>query len=89
MANVKKRKLTNLPTYCEICGYSTFVTKHRILPGRKGGTYSVENTIVLCPNDHKEADEGLISPLVLYQIVYDRIKAQKELEDKNGSTNGT
>lgn len=65
---------------CEVCGYDKYITRHRIRPGRKGGKYVPGNVIGLCPNCHSEAETGELSPHVLTQIVYDRIR--RELKDK-------
>lgn len=37
---------------CEICGYDKILEAHRIIPKRKGGTYTKDNTMTLCPNCH-------------------------------------
>jgi hypothetical protein len=36
---------------CELCGHA-YGQKHRIIPGRWGGTYHPSNVIHLCPNHH-------------------------------------
>lgn len=35
---------------------------HHIVPIREGGTSTAENLILLCPNHHKQADWGIITP---------------------------
>lgn len=68
----KKRKRESLtPSHCEIpgCEYTLFFQRHRIIAGRDGGKYVAGNVIALCPNHHKEADEGYIPPEVLFDIV--------------------
>jgi hypothetical protein len=37
---------------CEICGHP-HVERHRIKPGRWGGTYDPWNVVHLCPNHHR------------------------------------
>jgi hypothetical protein len=70
-----RQKISKLtPKYCEICGYDTVTQKHRIHPGKEGGTYLLGNVIALCPNHHAEADRGLIPSALLYYIVQERIR---------------
>lgn len=47
---------------CAICGYDKFVNCCHILPRSKGGTDTLNNGIVLCPNHHTELDYGIITP---------------------------
>jgi hypothetical protein len=47
-----KSQLTGTP--CARCGWHEAPCDlHRINPGAKGGEYTPENTIVLCPNCHR------------------------------------
>jgi len=57
-----------LPKKCMVCGYDKFVDWHHIIPRKEGGTHDVRNTIMLCPNHHREADQGLISKKTLLSI---------------------
>jgi hypothetical protein len=72
--NKKQEKKGLIPSYCEIpgCGYTNFVTRHRIRPGKSGGKYIPGNVIGLCPNHHVEAEKALITKEVLLAIVYKR-----------------
>ncbi len=54
---------------CELCGYSKYVDAYFITPKSKGGTNSLNNIIILCPNHHKESSLGLISEEQLLSIV--------------------
>jgi len=45
---------------CQICGYDKFVNVCHIEPRFKGGSDTVENAIVLCPNHHAEYDYGIL-----------------------------
>tara|TARA_B100001778_G_scaffold330827_2_gene334038 strand:- start:1352 stop:1726 length:375 start_codon:yes stop_codon:yes gene_type:complete len=45
----------------EDCGYNKFVDAHHIIARKDGGSNDPENGILLCPNHHKEADNGLLS----------------------------
>lgn len=47
---------------CMICGWDVIVDVHHIRPRRHAGTNDLDNLIVLCPNHHRMADKGLISP---------------------------
>lgn len=76
MGEAARRKRDALtPPYCEIpgCTYTRYFQRHRIIPGRDGGRYKLGNVIALCPNHHKEADEGLIPADELLEIVRLRI----------------
>lgn len=71
-----RKKVSRLvPHYCEVpgCGYTTTVQKHRINPGREGGSYVLGNVIALCPNHHSEADKGMLPHDYLYYLVQERI----------------
>jgi hypothetical protein len=72
--NKKQEKKGLIPNYCEIpgCGYTKFVTRHRIRPGKSGGKYVPLNVIGLCPNHHAEAEAGMITKEVLIAIVQTR-----------------
>jgi hypothetical protein len=49
-----KKKLFGVP--CQKCGWSHAPCDiHRIIPGFKGGRYTTDNVIVLCPNCHRLA----------------------------------
>ena len=37
---------------CELCGFKLVIDTHHILPKNKGGSHTVDNLIVLCPNCH-------------------------------------
>jgi len=41
---------------CRICGVDIYNTLsvHRIRPGCKGGKYSIENSVVVCENCHRQ-----------------------------------
>lgn len=80
MGGKRETKKHLSPDYCEICGYDIYITRHRIRPGRKGGKYKLGNVISVCPNCHAECEKGLISPLVLFSIIYARIR--EEMKNK-------
>ena len=70
-------RLTLLP--CEICGWKLCVERHRIVPGREGGSYTKDNTIVLCPNHHALADRGKLKRRSLKKIIEGRSTTTKLL----------
>ncbi|MFH0839903.1 MAG: HNH endonuclease [Candidatus Omnitrophota bacterium] len=37
---------------CELCGFKLVIDTHHILPKHKGGSHSIDNLIVICPNCH-------------------------------------
>lgn len=80
MSNRRAYKRTLAPDYCEVCSYSTFITKHRIKPGRRGGKYVPGNVIALCPNCHAEAELGILTQYELFRIVHARLRR----ENSNG-----
>lgn len=50
------------PDKCMRCGWAeASCDTHHILPKSKGGSYSLENGIILCPNCHRLADSGILS----------------------------
>lgn len=61
MGNTRQTRKQLKRKSCAICGYSLFLTLHRIIPGRRGGKYTPQNSITLCRNCHEEADRGLHS----------------------------
>ena len=68
-----KKNLT--PEHCEKCGYAKHFQRHRIKPGREGGSYRLGGVIALCPNCHAQADEegpGYTRD-VLFEIVRKRL----------------
>lgn len=52
-----KKPIENVGWNCAICGVfskeQTFFEVDRLLPGKDGGTYDVENIRLLCPNCHR------------------------------------
>lgn len=47
---------------CEICGWDkATVDGHHILPTHKGGKNVLQNIILLCPNDHRLVEKGIIN----------------------------
>lgn len=81
--NTRNYKKNLGPDYCEVCGFTEVVTKHRIKPGRRGGKYVLGNVIILCPNDHALAEIGKYSQYELFQIVLERIRKNNALERKH------
>jgi predicted restriction endonuclease len=72
MGEKARRKRASLsPTHCEIpgCDWKHQIQRHRIEPGRNGGKYRKGNVISCCPNHHWLADNGIISPETLMEIV--------------------
>ena len=49
------------------CDYKKFVDAHHIVSRSNGGQHFVKNGILLCPNHHREADNGLIDDDILFQ----------------------
>jgi hypothetical protein len=37
---------------CEICGFTEVLEVHRVKPGKRGGKYTIDNVITLCPTCH-------------------------------------
>ena len=55
-------KLSSLS--CKRCNWHEGPTDtHRIIPGRKGGKYDLENVVPLCPNCHRLVTLGLLIEL--------------------------
>ncbi len=38
----------------ENCVYNKVIDMHRIIPGKKGGKYAINNVAIICPNHHAE-----------------------------------
>jgi len=45
---------------CRICGYDKIVEAHHIIPTSEGGSTSLKNGILLCPNCHAEVHAELL-----------------------------
>ena len=45
---------------CKICGYDKIVEAHHIVPTSEGGSTSLKNGILLCPNCHAEVHAELL-----------------------------
>lgn len=50
---------------------------HHIIPSAEGGSSSLDNVIVLCPNCHKAAHAGILTPEYLKQFTY----TEKQVEE--------
>jgi len=44
----------------EGCTYNKTLDLHRLVEGQDGGSYSLDNTFMLCPNHHAEHHRGII-----------------------------
>lgn len=63
---------------CEQCGWKEASRdKHRIVPGREGGTYRRDNVVILCPNCHRLAEEGKLTRDELARLVLARGSAEE------------
>lgn len=54
---INKQIYKNVEGKCRICkgdGASETLDVHRIVHGEHGGRYSLNNTVVLCPNCHRK-----------------------------------
>jgi hypothetical protein len=49
-------------TVCMVCGWDISVDLHHVIPKHKGGRISTENIAILCPNHHRMAHLGLLTP---------------------------
>ena len=59
--NAAMRRL--YPDVCMRCGWQeASCDTHHIIPKSEGGCYSIKNGIILCPNCHRIADVGILSP---------------------------
>jgi hypothetical protein len=45
---------------CRICGYDKIVEAHHVIPTSEGGSTSLKNGILLCPNCHAEVHAELL-----------------------------
>ncbi len=45
---------------CYVCGFDEVTEVHHIIPRSAGGTNSMDNLVLLCPNHHALADRGMI-----------------------------
>lgn len=70
--NRRDAKRSFFITECEKCGFDDFVTRHRIKPGRKGGKYTPDNVVILCPNCHILAELKKLPEKELYDIISNR-----------------
>jgi uncharacterized Zn-finger protein len=61
-------------TACIICGWNIAVDLHHILPKHKGGRISEDNIAILCPNHHRMAHLGLLTPEALTEHVQASLK---------------
>lgn len=64
-----------LPSKCSICGWGEAACDVcHIVSKREGGTDSLDNIVILCPNHHRMLDEGKISREVLRLKALEQIK---------------
>ncbi len=68
-ASWRKALVKRFSDACMRCGWKLApCDAHHILPRSKGGTQTLENGILLCPNCHRLADLGLVSADELGQV---------------------
>ena len=66
----RKNATKYLGQKCMICGWATHVQAHHIVPRRHGGSNNLDNLIMLCPNHHCMADDGMITIEELQKITH-------------------
>ena len=52
-SGITRETFDKLQKKCLICGFDKIIDVHHLIPKSKGGSNSVDNLIVLCPNHHK------------------------------------
>ncbi len=57
------------------CTYDRTHDIHRLLPGKRGGKYTLGNIFAVCPNHHAEEHRGLIK---LKQVAKMKLSATEE-----------
>lgn len=67
------------PPICMICGFDIAIVTHHVIPLRDGGTNTLDNLAILCPNHHAMADMGLIPQFELQELITRRLQMD-ELE---------
>lgn len=66
---LKVHKLEEYYTYCCICEWDRGGIDYcHILPDSKGGDYSINNIVPLCPNHHRLLDRDLLQDYEAEQI---------------------
>jgi hypothetical protein len=60
---------------CQICGFNRFTEFCHIIPNFAGGKYTLDNTLVLCPNHHTLYDHGLLLPEEISRLS-EKVQAQ-------------
>ena len=64
-----------IPNRCIICGWDeASCDVCHIIPKREGGTDSLDNVVILCPNHHRMLDEGKIPREMLRHKASEQIK---------------
>lgn len=46
---------------CELCGYERATEVAHIIPRKEGGKYTLDNSVILCPNCHYLFDKNLLT----------------------------
>jgi hypothetical protein len=59
----KKQIFKLVDKKCYFCPVNEVLDAHRILPGEKGGKYTRQNTVTICPNCHRKCHTGIIKIL--------------------------
>ncbi|MBI2144432.1 HNH endonuclease [Candidatus Woesearchaeota archaeon] len=52
-SGITKEVFDKLPKKCLICGFDKIFDVHHLVAKSKGGSHTLDNLIVLCPNHHK------------------------------------
>jgi hypothetical protein len=86
-------KIPALSDECELCGrkngdHGIELTRHRLDPGRNGGSYTRNNVVVLCGGCHFAAEKGFPTPKALRAIIDYREKEFRIANMFPGLSNG-
>ncbi len=82
--NRKRKRFSKKPSWknsypCWICGWNQATCdQHRLVAGKDGGIYSIDNVVSLCPNCHRVVTD---KPLEIFRMIRDGILKNQEISN--------
>lgn len=67
-SGITKEVFQQLSKKCLLCGFDKIIDVHHLIAKSQGGTHTIDNLVVLCPNHHKMIHHADFSEEIKVQV---------------------